>query len=327
MNSAVALTPAINRVAVSLPRSDLNGCAAALRAHVADWAVRSGLHDPELAQWGAARFELLLSRMYPAADLPLLRVTAEAVLWLFLVDSYLDPGAPGDDVAYSANFARETAVIAAQGPSAELGSAALVPAGPEPWLTPPADPLLRCPWELIRSSALPGSGWWRKRLFTHLAAFAASMHDEVKDRAAHRTPTVGAYITGRRVTSGWDILADFGEAGVTGRAMAMAFAYRRLRRAGGDLAFGMNDVLSLPKELAAGEYHNLVVIAQREHESSMDEALAWTDRWLGSRLDEYLSARAELLASGFLPAIGSQVRAMDAIVTGILDWSLETGRY
>ena len=293
------MTPAVTTVSETVPSSGLNPHTGTLAEHIADLIARTGLR-----RWQEARFELLLCRMYPTAELPLLRTAAAATLWLFLVDEHLDPGGPGDDPDYSGWFAAEMETLSSR--------------------TRTTDPLLRAAQALL-DEAEPAPEVWRRRFRGHLRDFAAAMHREVVERAAGHSPPIARYVEARRVTSGWAILTDFAERPDAESGVLSTSAYQRLRQAAGDVTFGVNDLLSLEREMAAGERHNLVLIARTEHGGSLESARRWADDWVAVRLRDYLTARAELRPAGGLA--DDRIAAVDALVRGTLDWSRETGRY
>ncbi|MGW9438109.1 terpene synthase family protein [Streptomyces sp. NPDC055607] len=316
--STVSLPRSITRVMREIPAPHATPPVEGLRTHVASWVARTGSGEGALAGWEGADYEDLISRMFPQAEPPILEAAAGAVLWLFLVDGHLDPGGGGDDPGYSAGFAERTT---------ELRTAGAHPVRP-------ADPLLHYPWEAARWPSLTCHGSWHTRFAGHLAEFATSMHHEVLDRAAGRTPDLDEYVERRRTTSGWPILADFAELAASPYSVGSlaGFAdHAALLREGGNVTFAVNDLLSLPKEHAAGEYHNLVMVAARRNSWSLERALEWTDQWLSERLDAYLDRRQALLVAadeaGRGAGVRPQVHALDAVVRGTLDWSLETGRY
>jgi hypothetical protein len=61
-------------------------------------------------------------------------------------------------------------------------------------------------------------------------------------------PSIGEYVDRRRVASGWDVLADFGEATLTAPGLAGFSEYGRLRMAGGDIALAVGDMLALARD-------------------------------------------------------------------------------
>src|ERR1700759_3614106 len=94
MGDSGSMTPAIRRLAEALPASGVNAHTTALRDHILAWVSRAGLSEPDLARWDMARYERLVARMYPDANLPLLRVAAQAAMWLILVDGPTGPTGP-----------------------------------------------------------------------------------------------------------------------------------------------------------------------------------------------------------------------------------------
>ncbi|WP_256107424.1 terpene synthase family protein [Streptomyces sp. ODS05-4] len=322
--STQPVTPAVDLVVRHLPETTVGALAEPLRPFVERWITRTGTQDAALAGWREARYERLIARMYPHADLPTLQAAGAAVLWLFLVDGQLDPGNAGAHARYARLFAERTAALVSDRHD----------------LPEPADPLLHCPWETAQDFSLRQWPLWRTRLLGHMAEFAESMHAEVRERVADRVPTVEEYLKARWTTSGWPILVDFAELAArthggighrTGEVLRRSPDYVALLRAGGDVTFGVNDILSLPKERQMGEYHNLVLLTRREHGLSLPAALARVEEWIGRRMQEYLDRRRVLLGT-MLPFTRRQdvegcVAAVDALVRGTVDWSVETGRY
>jgi hypothetical protein len=77
--------------------------------------------------------------------------------------------------------------------------------------------------------------------------------------------------------------------------------------------------------------HNLVLIVQHARGGTPAAAMNWVDRWLQSRLDDYLAARAALAGAAAdgdarAKAASTYVPALDAILRGTLDWNLEPSR-
>lgn len=317
-------TPAVDLILQILPETSVGALTDRLRPFVEEWVTRTGTQDAALAGWREARYERLITRLYPHADLPTLRAAGAAVLWLFLVDGQLDPGNAGAHPRYSRAFAEQTATLVSE--RHDL---------PEPF-----DPLLRCPWSTVRDPSLRRRPLWRARLLRHMSEFAWSMDAKVRERLEDRVPTVDKYLRASWTTSGWPILVDFAEVTAparvgmgqrTNEVLRQNADYTAMLRAGGKVAFAVNDILSLPKERMAGEYHNLVLLTQREHHLSLREALAWVEEWIGRRLHEYHDHRRALLRTSF-PSVRRQdvhvcVCAVDALVRGTVDWSIESGRY
>ncbi|MFF1697883.1 hypothetical protein ACFVXC_30400 [Streptomyces sp. NPDC058257] len=298
--------------------SRLNPHTGDLARHLDQWATEwAALPPSALPAWRAARFERLVGRMYPTARPPLLGLTGEAVLWLFLYDDHLDPGCPGDDTHYAEQALLQVRRILD-------GRCA----------TPPDDPLTACVWWL-RHRLLPliGTDRWAY-VSRELDGFADAMRNEVAIRSQGRTPEPEEYLAARHRTSGWHILTAFAElhAGATfPDSLRSSTTHRALVATAGDVACTINDLLSLRKEAAAGERHNLVLAIGHRDKCDLPAAVGITHRWLRTRVDDYLRARADLLSQfgGFTDpgALARYASGIEALMTGSLSWSHETGRY
>ncbi|MGW0998423.1 terpene synthase family protein [Streptomyces sp. NPDC002520] len=273
------------------------------------------------AHWSGGRYARLVARMYPDAPLDRLGLVCDAVLWLFLYDDHLRPG---DDPENDQSRARRLAAVTAQ----VVGG--LLDERPEP----PLGAL----WDL-RGPLLEmgGAKWWR-RCAEDLCAFADSLYEEARSRAAQALPGMDAYVALRRRTSGWGLLTDLVEFAADAPLPAFLLQspeYEEMRWAAGDVACAVNDILSLRKELAEGECHNLVLILQNRSGSERAETNREIERWIAARLTDYHNARDGFLARcdrGPLqaeqrPVALAYIRGLEHLMRGSLDWSLESGRY
>src|ERR1700759_2324789 len=93
-----------------------------------------------------------------------------------------------------------------------------------------------------------------------LAEVARAAHEAADDRVRGRVPSIGEYVDRRRVASGWDVLADFGEATLAAPGLTGFSEYGRLRLTGGDIALAAGDILALARERDVRTQHNLVLI-------------------------------------------------------------------
>ncbi|MFF5106696.1 hypothetical protein [Streptomyces sp. NPDC000134] len=270
------------------------------------WATDlAALPGSAVADWRAARFDVLVGRMYPLADSDLLPVIGRGVLWLFLYDDHLDPGRPGADPV-----------------RAEVTTRLATRVVDEPWTPSPPDPLLRALWEVCQQLRERGDAAWWRRCAGDLTDFLDSMRHEVSARAAHRPPALSAYLDARRRTSGWMVLTDLAEL-CTGQLPAgihHSNLFERLRASSADVACAVNDLLSLEKEAAAGELHNQVLIRQRLHRCDRPTARRLTLRWARARLGDYTRDRERFRDTSYTDGLESLMR-------GSLDWSRETARY
>jgi terpene synthase-like protein len=264
----------------------------------------------ERSRWAALCFGRLAALMYPDAPQALLTLSGEALVWIFEYDDYL-LGLPDED--------EERTAWRLKGLTARVlsGEATSRPATP-----------LGLLWDICgRARMAADLAWWLR--FRHdVQDFADLMYDEACSRAERRPPAPEDYQRLRRGTSGWALLTDLAEL-AAGRPLppevTSAEHYRRLRWAAGDIACAINDLLSYPKELAAGEYHNLVMVLAHSRQVSVAEAQDAVTATIAAALADYELARADFLLR--FPREAGYVRALEHLTRGSLDWSLESGRY
>jgi 5-epi-alpha-selinene synthase len=264
----------------------------------------------ERARWRSVHFGLLAARMYPEAQLDLLTLSAEALVWLFEYDDHLVDLPPESEQQDAHALMLATADVLA-------GRQATRPASP-----------LGLLWDIcLRARTIGGEAWW-VRFGQDAQDFADLMYDESRSRAERRPPSPESYRRLRRGTSGWALLTDLAEL-VAGQPLpehvVRGGRYRELRWAAGDLACAINDLLSHPKELAAGEYHNLVMVLEHSRRIDVAEARAIVTGMIPELLADYLRIRAEFLAEQ--PLARDHVRALEHLMRGSLDWSIASGRY
>jgi hypothetical protein len=240
--------------------------------------------------------------MYPDVAPPLILAFAEAVAWLFLYDDALYGDAPPQPQAVR-GVMRARSLPAGVDDGGLLGCLAGLASGP----------LGQAP-----------DVWWR-RFSASVGDFADAMAQEAQQRHSGYAPSVAEYAGLRYRTSGWEMLADLAELSADGHVPARV--RRALVRPAGDVAGAINDLLSLQAELSAGERHNMVVVLMQHDGESMAGAIGCVHGWLTQRLSDYLQAKGEQLRAGSDPGVAAFARAIEALVRGSLDWSLETGRY
>jgi hypothetical protein len=291
----------------------LNPQAALLDRHLDKVAAR---YEPEgkarRQRWRAGRLERLAARMYPTALAPSLLLGSEVLAWLAEYDDYL-AGLPPRDEERAARRLRTTTLGVLAGQVAERP---VLPAG-----------LLWdiCAW--IRRAGEPG---WQLRFSADVEGFADAMQEKARSRTSGRGMTPRAYRRLRREASGWMLLADVAElagGGPLPDEVVSAEHYRKLRDLAGDLSCAVSDLASNPADLAAQEHPNLVglLALQSSRPLTAAEARELVATTTGERLADYRAARAGFLSRH--PEQAGYVRAIEHLIRGGLDWTLESGQY
>ncbi len=163
--------------------------------------------------------------------------------------------------------------------------------------------------------------------------FSASVRQAFHQRR-EECPTLAEYLEDRPVTGGLDILT-FVLAAIDGARLPESLLaspdLEKLTRASHDVCCWHNDLVSLNKELLAGEVNNLILVLLLDHESSCWTLSEAVDRAVGM-IDEELVSFASLerevrAAPGGPHAAAWYARMLCNRVAGIIYWQERCARY
>ncbi|MEU6672303.1 terpene synthase family protein [Streptomyces sp. NPDC046727] len=144
--------------------------------------------------------------------------------------------------------------------------------------------------DLRRRTAVRGSPAWRERFERSLAQLLAALEGERRSRCRGDLPGVERYLELRRVTGYTPLLYLLTEELLGCEAPAgvrSAEPFRQARTASVDAIDLINELYSLPKELARGESHNFVVLYAREHPCGLDRAVPEAGRRVREAVDRF----------------------------------------
>ncbi|HET9169919.1 MAG TPA: hypothetical protein VFN97_10795 [Actinospica sp.] len=298
----------------------MNPAENALADHIAERLRTAVIADGQLvAEYRSARFERLVARMYPTAQRPALRAIADVLVWTFLVDDFLDPhrpeGAPERVDRVRAHIDSALDHRATARPADEYLTG---------WLAAALDGI-----------DAPDHAW--NRHFTdHLREFATALCAESRVHASGVVPTVSEFVATRHDTSAWNVCVDLIElqpgATLPERLRRSALAQAMYTRAG-EIVCAINDIISLPKEAAHGERHNLILLIQHHEACSLPEAVDRVRAYMTERTAAYLQAKAAFLdhARGHGPQVRTAserfTTGLEHLIRGSYDWMIDTGRY
>ena len=262
----------------------------------------------------------LAAHCYPNAGRSDLCLIADWMTWLFLLDDLNDEGAYGrrpEDLEQmlSSVFFRSPA----QGRDAgdEFGAAL-------------ADIVGR-----LGGRMLPA---WRNRFLKHVADYFVANVWQAAHRRAGEVPDIDVFPRMRRdagaVMPSFDLI-EFAAAATLPAGVYYSRIYQRLLAAAADVVCWTNDLMTLEKEIAHGDTHNLVCVvsatAGMTLEQAIDDVVARTDR----RIEVFLTAERELddvLGSPGIPgeaALATRrcVATLRAWMRGHVEWGRTTARY
>ena len=317
------------------------------------WAASFGLVGPsgrpERALRAAAAGRLA-GRLRPRADREELSVLSDLYAWMFLQDDRRDeteiglsPGGLSEGDARFLTILEEAAYSPGRAASARTG----------PGDGPAEAALLDLAGRLFRRAPTAG---WRRRFVRAFSGYLAATTWEARNRARGVAPDPASYRRMRPLTAGLgvdDELLYWGESTRPPPAAPSNPAVRRLLASSALAVCWANDLYSLPKELAGGEEHNLVVVIARAEGVPLAEALGRVARAHDEEVASFLALKGRVLGprptSGSPASISSPpppeaavttpedptadrrlaayVAALEYRMRGNIEWSRETSRY
>ncbi len=104
---------------------------------------------------------------------------------------------------------------------------------------------------------------------------------------------------------------------------------KRLTEASSNVVCWSNDVLSLEKELAHGDVHNLIIVLREATGIPLEEAAKRVVEMHNAEVRDFIALAPDLPSFGdTLDAnLSRYISILQARMRGNLDWSLESGRY
>ncbi|MGH3697378.1 MAG: terpene synthase family protein [Pseudonocardiaceae bacterium] len=289
----------------------INPLAEAVERHIRAWARRFGLVSSDAA---ARRFDDsdyggFAARAYCTAAHEDLALCAEWLSWYALLDDQLSEG------TYNTAQAWEHALPG-------LCTAVL---HPEQDTDSQASPAVRALADMCRRTFSRTPSTWYERFAAHLLSTLRSLAAEATaDRRLNGDLDIEQYLALRRATAGVPFYVDLIELAEHAEVPEAAWrtpAFQELVAATTDLVCLHNDLYSLDKELARGNVLNLVLVLERVHGMTRNQALEAVAARATQRVDQFCAARHQLQAS--LPHIGVDNAAIEKIgrcVTGMQDW-------
>ena len=292
----------------------------AARAHLDRWVHSRGLIERPAAarRFAQADFAGFAALTHPTVDEGALCLIADWFAWLFLLDDQFDDGLVGRDPH------RVNAVVADL--MAVLASPGGDPSEPH-W----APPLITAFADLWGRTAPQATEAWRRRFTGHVLAGGAGALWEAGNRAANRVPDPGTYIAKRRHTGAIYVCMDLVEVlhGIDVPVEAYADGnFQSALAAACDVVCWTNDLYSVDKERALGDYHNLVYVVEHHVGLGRTRAAARVAADIRRRVEDFLEHEQRLSGDADAPReVGVYLDAMRAWMRGNMDWSARTSRY
>jgi hypothetical protein len=295
--------------------------------HVEEWAAEFGLIR-SAAAWSRFRATApgeLAGRVYAtAASQARLEAVTAWIGWLFLIDDQLDEGATGRHPALVRDRLRPFADMARE---MAAGSVVRAAAGGPPRLRLRA--ALAQVWGAV-APAMPAA--WRAAFARHYFDYLCGCEWEAENRARGRVPAEAEFAGMRRAAGAiWpslDLLEYAAGAPLPG-GLRDDPLLAAVRTACADVVCWTDDLLTVGKERAHGDVHNLVIVL--EYATGCDERKAedMVAQRIEARFADFRELRRRVLASdaGTGGALRTHVAGLHDWMLGHLEWGLRTVRY
>ncbi|MFF0146495.1 hypothetical protein ATK36_3699 [Amycolatopsis sulphurea] len=301
-------------------RSAISPHVAELEGHILAWAERYAVLDNARARDKLARTRLgeLVARAYPTILPARLEAVAGWFTWAFVIDDcYENDAGPYDEPA-----AQTLRVLVRE----------LKPDATHTRL----DALLADVWHRLAAGM---STAWRLRFTQHMAHFLAAFKYEALNRQVRHVPDLLGYQQLRRASGGITPSLDLLEVATGQEVPGLLHEFEQARamfNRASDVVVWVNDIVSLRKELAAGETTNGVLVLAEEHHVELPEAIDLAYALVARQIEEFEQATSELetlmsrwrgLEPETVDAVRTFTDGLRSWMRGNLDWSGNSDRY
>jgi Terpene synthase family 2, C-terminal metal binding len=300
--------------------------AASAEEHVRAWVRAHGLVRSENAMRRFDKTEAgdLAARVYrSAATESALAVAADWIGWLFLIDDQFDEGSAGR----SPEAARErilplldlfTADCPGPGPAGDVLQSALT----DLWLEIKG----RMPRE------------WRGRFVRHVREYLNGCAWEAANRAGGIVPGPQEYVPNRRAAGAiWPCLdlLEFATGAPLPEWIHRDLLFSEMCGIAADVVCWTDDLLTVTKERARGDVHNLVIVTEHANGCTADAAAHLVEGLIELRIADFEARERRL--TGWFDAVGLDepmqrrvllyVDGLRDWMRGHFDWGMKTVRY
>lgn len=317
------INPTLSQQTLSLPFPiHTNPHDATAEQHLCGWARQMGLvRTPEAgARFDAARFGIFSGYVHPDASPGRLALYSKWMAWQFLADDQYADGSYRTAESWQSATDHLWPVFA-------TGQA---PEG--------ASSLARALADILGAVYPHMSARWRERFVKHVQETFGAVVAENERRHTRTSATVEEYVANRRAVSSvlpCFAIDEFMAGGELPEEVRVSGPYQRLVQAATDVAAWTNDLYSWPKEEAAGEVDNLVLVLESAGQLTRREAIHAAAQWITGRAGDFNTAEQELppvldslsLGAGARRTVARCVSSMRNWMAGTWKWSSESARY
>lgn len=288
--------------------------------HTFNWARSHRLLQRERAirRFNTSRFAWLAARVHARTNFDELALTNDFFTWLFMLDDQFDDSNVGRQPERMKVVVDRLLTVL----GIERGEHI------QPLQGPVADALVDL-WERARSLTTPR---WQRRFAGHLRDYLDAYIWETGNRARGETPDVTIYIQKRQDAGAMHLALDYidlAEHVELPPEIYEGTLVQALLLTINNIVCWQNDIVSVEKEMAHGDFSNLVLVLQKAYGYTLQEAAEKANDLTTAevKLFERLSRLALELLPDYKQEVEKYLASMRAWIRGNLDWSLESLRF
>ncbi|MEU4544793.1 terpene synthase family protein [Nonomuraea dietziae] len=303
--------------------SKLNPFEPVIAEHTTSWARRLRLIEGERAtsRFAGESYSRLVARLYPEASVPTLALAADLNSWFHVYDDQFELAEVGSDPDLARRMADKFAAVLRGEP-----------------LDNTAGPILHGLADIRDRMRMHSSRDWWERFADHLQDCFETAQWEVDNRTRGQIPDPDSYVEHKLniayVPPSFDLIELVEQFDVPADIRA-SVPYQTMVHEAGHVVVCTNDLIGLNRELAQGEFHNLVIVFWNALGCSLQEAIELVNAKLSMRLESFLVAKEAMeatfdeLGTDYNARYGTMrcVAGLEHWMRGYLDWARETQRF
>ena len=288
-----------------------------IHEHTINWVKDYKLVTEEKAfeRLCLSKFGRLAARAYPNAAQEKLEIISDWNTWLFIIDDQCDESGLGkhpDELRALHN--RCTEILREKKPS--VSEIPLIHA-------------LHNIYARLQPLATPA---WQARFAKSATEYFEATFWESQNRAHKHWPDTDSYILMRPFSGGLYTDIDLIEIAEEIEIPCIARTHPRLIELANltnNVVCWSNDIISLAKEKAHGDMHNLVLVMQHELKISLQESLDLVKKLIDAQIQQFQTLEKQLptFVDFSDEDLGKYVAVLRSWMRGNLDWAYESKRY
>ncbi|MEU7892350.1 hypothetical protein AB0B45_05725 [Nonomuraea sp. NPDC049152] len=303
--------------------SKLNPFESIVAEHTTAWARRLNLIEGERAtsRFTGESYSRLVARLYPEASVPILALAADLNSWFHVYDDQFELAEVGSDPDLARRMAERFSAVLRGEP-----------------LDTTAGPIMHGLADIRDRMRLHAAPSWWHRFADHLQDCFKTAQWEVDNRTRGLIPDPESYVEHKLniayVPPSFDLI-ELVEQFEVPTEIRVSAPYRTMVHEAGHVVVCTNDLIGLHRELAQGEFHNLVIVFWNALDCSLQEAVELVNANISLRVETFLAAKGEIqatfdeLGTDYNTANGTMrcVTGLENWMRGYLDWARETQRF